>query len=613
MKKKNIITLMIVLFITIVIFISGSYAYWKIEKASLNANVITSKCFDLNFEENQNSDIMLLKTYPISDEEGLKLAPYIARLTNKCSNSLNYQVNLELLNGTSLNEKYVKLKMNQNNITLLNQLPIAEKLVNGSLKSYQLENGIIEGNSTKEFELRLWLDGDIEITDENTMRKEFISKVSITGSYNNYRGTYTEDILNGADPILKDGLIPVTIADDGSVYKADVQREWYSYRKKNWANAVILENETITYQNGEQIPEGNIESYFVWVPRYRYKIFNDGLYYELGSEITNNMQAIEIVFENKNTQAKSGTKKDEWLTHPAFTVFDTNGMWVGKFETGYKDATTTKEGIQNVKDTSQIQIKPNTYSWRGITLANMHENSYNYQRDYDSHMMKNTEWGAVAYLSHSIYGNLGRIRINNNSDYKTGYAAVLEPTCDINDETCNQTGNTENVTKPYNTNIGYLASTTGNISGIYDMSGGAHEFVMGIMLDEAGKIISGYSEENNSGFNGKLIENDSDFTEGIDLPNSKYYDNYAFANNYSVFHRRILGDATGELGPFRINENNRQISSWYQNEAWMPSKRYPYFVRGYNSASGIGSGIFAFSWYDGGINTSSSYRIVLAL
>ncbi|MCI8393899.1 MAG: hypothetical protein HFH86_00235, partial [Bacilli bacterium] len=181
------------------------------------------------------------------------------------------------------------------------------------------------------------------------------------------------------------------------------------------------------------------------------------------------------------------------------------------------------------------------------------------------------------------------------------------------DETCNQTGNTENVTKPYNTNIGYLASTTGNISGIYDMSGGAHEFVMGIMLDEAGKIISGYSEENNSGFNGKLIENDSDFTEGIDLPNSKYYDNYAFANNYSVFHRRILGDATGELGPFRINENNRQISSWYQNEAWMPSKRYPYFVRGYNSASGIGSGIFAFSWYDGGINTSSSYRIVLAL
>ena len=27
-----------------------------------------------------------------------------------------------------------------------------------------------------------------------------------------------------------------------------------------------------------------------------------------------------------------------------------------------------------------------------------------YQRELDSHMMKNTEWGAVAYLSHSIYG-----------------------------------------------------------------------------------------------------------------------------------------------------------------------------------------------------------------
>ncbi|MEG1142957.1 MAG: hypothetical protein RSE41_11055, partial [Clostridia bacterium] len=34
-------------------------------------------------------------------------------------------------------------------------------------------------------------------------------------------------------------------------------------------------------------------------------------------------------------------------------------------------------------------------------------------------------------------------------------------------------------TTAYNTAGGYLASTTGNISGIYDMSGGAWEYVAG--------------------------------------------------------------------------------------------------------------------------------------
>ena len=53
--------------------------------------------------------------------------------------------------------------------------------------------------------------------------------------------TYTEGILNGTDPILEDPLIPVTIEADGTVKKADLESEWYSYANKEWANAVILD------------------------------------------------------------------------------------------------------------------------------------------------------------------------------------------------------------------------------------------------------------------------------------------------------------------------------------------------------------------------------------
>ena len=51
---------------------------------------------------------------------------------------------------------------------------------------------------------------------------------------------YTEDILNGAVPVLSNNLIPVTIDNDGTVRKADIYEKWYSYEEKIWANAVLV-------------------------------------------------------------------------------------------------------------------------------------------------------------------------------------------------------------------------------------------------------------------------------------------------------------------------------------------------------------------------------------
>ena len=66
--------------------------------------------------------------------------------------------------------------------------------------------------------------------------------------------------------------------------------------------------------------------------------------------------------------------------------------------------------------------------------------------------------------------NKCEIRINNNSQYKTGYAATTE----------NGDRSTTEVAM-WNTPTGYLASTTGNITGVYDMSGGVSEYVMGVV------------------------------------------------------------------------------------------------------------------------------------
>ena len=438
-----------------------------------------------------------------------------------------------------------------------------------------------------------------------------------TKCYLKFKTQYSESILNGTDPVLEDPLIAVTIETDRTVKRADLSSEWYNYENKQWANAIILTDEStnINYQPGDTIPESAIESYFVWIPRYRYQIFDDGNYTNLTST-ENATQTIQIVFENKDTPVSSGTSVGNWLTHPAFTAFNTNGMWVGKFEPSRNGG-----DADNIRNGDAIQIKPNVSSWRNIQVANAFYTSYDYKRNLDSHMMKNTEWGAVAYLQHSAYGSQASVRINNNSSYITGYAANNEPTCGYTatNEECNRYCNDGTCNTAYPNSV--LASTTGNISGIYDMSGGAWEYVMGVMLDQ-NEPMSGRNSLYNSGFNGTFdcptCDNDTSgltsLTGGYDFPDKKYYDTYAYATVDEQYQRRIFGDATGEMGPFASATyltQTRQIGSWYADHAYFVSSSNPWFYRGGDSPIGLDAGMFAFGSAYGHVTTWRSFRVVL--
>ncbi len=139
---------------------------------------------------------------------------------------------------------------------------------------------------------------------------------------------YEDEVLNGANPVIGPEMIAVTIADDGKVTYADSDKKWHDYENKEWDNAVILvDNPSKTYYVGDTIQESDIEAYFVWIPRYRYKLFHanqvDGTTTKLSESIA---REIEIEFESKDIPVSTGSQDGEWLTHPAFTNFDVNGM-----------------------------------------------------------------------------------------------------------------------------------------------------------------------------------------------------------------------------------------------------------------------------------------------
>ena len=145
------------------------------------------------------------------------------------------------------------------------------------------------------------------------------------------------------------------------------------------------------------------------------------------------------------------------------------------------------------------------------------------------------------------------------------------------------------------------------------MSGSAWEYVMGVMVDENGTPMSGRNSTYNSGFNGSTGEGEN-ITEGASFPALKYYDIYTYASVNVQYQRRILGDATGEMGPFAsatyLNVT-RQIGSWYSEHAYFSRLIFPWFVRGGIFRQGRETGVFAFKNETGYIYGIATYRIIL--
>ena len=381
-----------------------------------------------------------------------------------------------------------------------------------------------------------------------------------------------EDPSGANRPVLVEGMIPITY--DGSKWvKADkngVYNNWYDYGNRKWANAVMVTSATReTYMNadiGTTIPENDILAYFVWIPRYKYKLFNAT--YKSGTT----EQLIEVTFENGTsttgnvtcTYTSNGAEtcqnkaNGNWYTHPAFTMINASGnktelkgIWVGKFETtGSTSTPTIKPGIEAIKEDVITDIAEMYSASKLIRSTNYL--TTNGANESDSHMMKNIEWGTVAYLKQSIYG-LGITDIGDNLYGPTGGGTGTR----------------------YTTNTSQ--STTGNITGVYDMAGGVWEYVMGNYNKQAGS----------SGLTISTVP-----TQHIDI--------YSGAS-VSASH---LGDALGET------------AGWYSDTYYFISSSNPWFIRGgcyYSGADDGELGVFAFDRYDAVAYVSYGFRVVLSV
>ena len=500
----------------------------------------------------------------------------------------------------------------------------------------------------------------------------------IDGSWDEYHKVNSPELFEGMTAIYwNEAGEEIELTDSSSL---DEWEQWYDYNgngdgQNKWANAVTKDS------------SGNITGYWVWIPRYAYKI-ESGLFTRTAGTISVKfLKNTSDLDENGETisrnYAYSGEAMTDYVVHPAFRDGTDNnfmlgewdeevsGLWVAKYEAGYQANTITNNNgtlsttISNSGDTvvysdlnytsynsiyttnllgqnlsssgyssqslSYPVFKPLTYSYNVICIGDTYvlsqsidtaDNFYGLNSSStDSHQMKNSEWGAVVYLAQSNYGRNGtEITINNyytskESPYRTAITGLAS-----SDGSEGYTTSLTNVAA-YNTTNGMQGSTTGNVTGIYDLNGGVWERVSGYILNGNANLTGNGTNHTYGSSGGLMGATSAAAPEGYQTLSTRNYTVYPYGatagnsdsntNNYNAY-KGLLSSTYG-YGDAILETSNvgSGSTSWNFDYSIFANTTGPFFRRGgyYDNSSYAGS--FAFNYTSGTATYSEGFRAVL--
>ena len=572
-----------------------------------------------------------------------------------------------------------------------------------SLEEYMTQSRVEANMNTDEYALTDFVLNTDEGITVQYRGKDYKFTVEITESGNSAKVTYgsSTDAENPPEafvpqtdgswneekkvnsPELFEGMTAVYWDESGveheltSSSSEDEWNQWYDYNgqgdgQNKWANAVTKDS------------NGNITGYWVWIPRYAYKI-ESGLFTSTAGTtsikfLKNTSDLDETDTTISRNYAYSGNAMTDYVVHPAFRNGTDNnfklgewdeevsGFWVAKYEAGYQANTITNDNgtlstdisnsdneviysdlkytsyhsnwqtnalNQDLSETgysnsslSYPVFKPLTYSYNNICIGDSYvlsqaidtaNNFYGLNSTQtDSHMMKNSEWGAVAYLAQSSYGRVGtEITINDyytNSSTESPYRAAITG-LSSSDSSDIQTQSLNDVSA-YNTTDGYKGSTTGNITGVYDLNGCLWERTSGYILNGNSQLINTGIHNGSSG--GLMGATSIANVNGYQTLSTRSYTVYPYnsiddrnINNYNFYKDLIsstygYGDAILEVS----NAGNGAYS-WNSDYSYFTNTDSPLFKRGGDYENSSIAGSFSFDDTNGNASNVNSFRVIL--
>jgi len=366
--------------------------------------------------------------------------------------------------------------------------------------------------------------------------------------------------------------------------------KWYSYTEQTgattsggtskWANAVTVDS------------QGKVTGYFVWIPRYAYRIVyfdtetNENNYRTNGTTtgIVGYSDARGLVHPDGTTPldmeapVKRITEGENKLRpHPAFEDGSETGYTQGEWNTKLEGIWIAK--YETSGSLTDMKVLPGVQAIASQTIGDMYSNALNFSTANKSHMLKNSEWGAMAYLTESKYGRNGTPVTQNSAGFYTA--------------------GSEGATVKSNP----LQSTTGNYYGIYGAVGGANEYVTGYIADSSTSNGNSFASTNNT--NNKTTSTEYATVYNMLSSSAKLSENY----NKNV--NKKFGDATIEIST--AGTGNTSWNSATSCFVGVDSDKYwPFFLRGGTYTSGR-PGILYFYYGCGRVDINDGFRLSLSI
>ena len=504
------------------------------------------------------------------------------------------------------------------------------------------------------------------------------------GSYNKEKGVNEPRILSGMTKVMfklpegKNKGKAIKLGETGFD-----ESNWYDYTSSKWANTVTEDGSywvwiprfayKITYTDAsDKSKGGTIDVKFL--------LGTTDEYY------TDDTKTTKATAKRAKSATEEVDTTTDYYVHPAFTNESSigyanggwdkelTGIWVAKFEAGYAsgnnsapvkassanysqsdswtaavEAGTSSDSSQTARNwldgiygSTATSIKyptfqPITYSMNYININDAYNvskaltesgNIYGLSSSTtDSHLMKNSEWGAVAYLAQSKYGNnnnepyINNITLNSGSAKrtetagKTGVNSVYAVT-GVTTGTTNAgsstktldnlttTGNTaNNGTYTWDQIEGQKSSSTLNMYGVFDLSGGVWERTAGYVANGNGNLNYYGSSLTDSGKRTESTKYVTVYPHDT-AETSTDIDTKSRAN-YNV-NKYIFGDAIRET-----STSGTGSTSWKGDYSCFPALNDPFSARGGGLWDGSVARLFCFYRTDGSSYYLSGFRPVL--
>ena len=480
-------------------------------------------------------------------------------------------------------------------------------------------------------------------------------------------------------PRLASGMTPIKFTEPTNTEKGTVVEitsddvDWYDYEAKNWANAQTEDGSMWVWIPRFAYRVNSSTQTFDVV----FLVGTTDTYYDENGEL---QTAKRCTSEDELVDTSTG-----FTVHPVFTDEtainyrnggwdkEITGIWVAKFEAGYasgnNDAPVKASSVSYTQDRSVVHsieangnttggnkslmarnwldgiygntitaikypvFQPLTYSMNYINVNDAFNvaksltengNIYGFNAEVDSHLIKNSEWGAVTYLSKSKYGLntvdiiANNVSLNSGNRQRTATEGKIEVdsvyavtgcTTGINEEEKQTnidninttTGNVANDgVYTWNQLNGTKASSTGTIYGIYDMSGGLWERTASYIANNASQLKT-YGETLTY-YNNELRTNSTKYT--IVYPHDSNNDT---AYNNWIANSKIYGDGIRET-----STQGEGANSWYDDNSVFPRLEGPFSIRG-DFTGAKNTGIFAFYCNSGGSDYATGFRTTVII